>query len=1616
MIRVPAILFLTFVLSWEVTAQYANDWIVPGQQYVRIPVAKDALYKLPFSEISRAGLSVTAPERLQLFHRGIEQPIAVGADYVEFYGIRNDGFTDRELYANESFQPHGLYNLFSDTTSYFLTQGGSPGKRIEVYEESSTGLTPQTYVLREETLLLTQSYSTGKDYGEIIKTVFDEGEGWMGPVISQGQAITYDTLKEIINTVQSGGKPVLEMVITGRGPMQHGVEVYGGVSGRLITSFTIDGFASRTILQEIEWTDISPDGACKVGVKVNVVNTSSAHVSVNYLQLRFAHQPDLAGEDNFFFTLPPDSGNTLIELANVPAGARLFDITDRSLLKEISHSSGSAVVRPSSTERLLFITAAPIVPEAKLVSFRQINPLDFNYIIISHPRLRSSASGYSDPVQAYADYRASQPGGAYAPLVINIDELYEQFNYGEQSPLAIFHFMEYLASKRLPEYLFIIGKGLDVDYDYFRKPGPAIIYKSLVPTAGMPASDMAFTAGLDGVDYVPAVPTGRITAMEPGEVAAYLDKVKETEARPFDDLRRKNVLHLSGGIYQGETQDFRRYLEALAVKARTFYLGGKVDAIAKQSTDIKLINISREINAGLGLVTFFGHSSAATLDFDVGYVSDNVMGYDNKGRYPVLLMNGCQAGAFFRYAELFGEDWINTANKGAVGFIAHSSLGFVSLLRKYSGLFYDIGFGDSIFIRKGLGDIQKEVARRFLETSLYGPGDITQVQQMVLLGDPAVALFGAPDPDYSINDNQVSVSTLDEHPLTVASDSFAINFIVKNFGQAIDQPLKVQVLRVLPDRSTVTYDSSYAPILYADTLQFIVRGKADNGAGLNTFEIRVDAGNETEEIRENNNTAYIDFFLPENGTLNLYPTRFSIVSEQEVSLSFQHTDLHSGERQFLVEIDTAYDFSSAYKMSFTVSGTVLALKRVILLDHDTAAYYWRTRIADPLENESREWTASSFTFIKEGSSGFAQVQFPQFLENQKTGLVSDLIRREFHFEETVTGVNITTFGSAAGMPPGAVSVLIDSAEYNLVSQGFGCRENTINLIAFDKRSTVPYPGIFFQWFNRGGRACGREPWAINSFAYNEMLTGNNDDIIQYVDNIPTGDSVILFNIGNAFYELWPEEAKIKLGELGISVAQISELLPGEPVVIFGRKGIAPGEAVIIRAGGDAPASQTLEVEATVTGRFTSGEMKSVALGPAFRWDHIYFDILGEASDGASVSVIGLDVDGGEDLLLDSVATGTDLSAIDAETYPRIRLRYATSDETNLTPAELKNWIVTYEAVPEGLVFYSGGRETTILQEGVEWTGTYGFTNVSQAAFKQPLEVRYTVYNQPSFSSSQQSVIIDPPAPGDTTLFTITVDTFQKAGLNDVEVFVNPEVAPEQYYNNNVFLLRDLIDVKRESFNPLIDVTFDGRYIHNGEYVSEHPDIEIRLWDENSILLKEDTAGVQIFISYPCAEASCSFRRVNFSDDDVRWYPASATSDFRVLLSPQDLPDGQYTLRISASDKSGNSSGDRPFEISFVVQDEVSVSLSEPFPNPAGEELNLDLVISGQASPERVDITLTNLNGQIVGSNRIDVSQLHIGSNRISLATNTMPGIYIYRIIVRHQGVIYERKGKVFLVN
>jgi len=192
-------------------------------------------------------------------------------------------------------------------------------------------------------------------------------------------------------------------------------------------------------------------------------------------------------------------------------------------------------------------------------------------------------------------------------------------------------------------------------------------------------------------------------------------------------------------------------------------------------------------------------------------------------------------------------------------------------------------------------------------------------------------------------------------------------------------------------------------------------------------------------------------------------------------------------------------------------------------------------------------------------------------------------------------------------------------------------------------------------------------------------------------------------------------------------------------------------------------------------------------------------------------------------------------------------------------------------------------------------------------------------------------------------------------------------------------------------------------------------------DENLFLLKSDTLGITLLLSYPCDNSPCAFTRISLSSSDVRWFAATESSDYRIEFTPQ-LPDGAYTLSAQVADASGNLSGSVPYEISFNIKSEPTLEFSSVYPNPSNDAFFFSFVLTGNQLPEDFNLDIFTLQGQRLRTFTIeDVQQFTIGTNELmwdgrDAQGGFLPrGFYVYRLQLKAGDIKKSQQGKLVLM-
>lgn len=253
--------------------------------------------------------------------------------------------------------------------------------------------------------------------------------------------------------------------------------------------------------------------------------------------------------------------------------------------------------------------------------------------------------------------------------------------------------------------------------------------------------------------------------------------------------------------------------------------------------------------------------------------------------------------------------------------------------------------------------------------------------------------------------------------------------------------------------------------------------------------------------------------------------------------------------------------------------------------------------------------------------------------------------------------------------------------------------------------------------------------------------------------------------------------------------------------------------------------------------------------------------------------------------------------------------------------------------------------------------------------------------------------------------------FNFFGLNYITVEVNPnEDQPEQFHFNN--FAEFTLYVERDRINPLFDVTFDGRHITDGEYVSANPEILFRLKDENKYLALNDSSEFLIYMYYPNDPTNPV--QLARNQTDVTYIPATSTNngknnEARLIYKPT-LTDGIYEVRAQGIDRSKNDAGKYDYRIKFKVDSKPSITNILNYPNPFSTSTQFVFTLTGATIPEQLIIQIFSASGKVVKEiTREQLGNLHIGTNLTdykwdgtdNFGDRLANGVYFYRVMTRN---------------
>ncbi len=272
--------------------------------------------------------------------------------------------------------------------------------------------------------------------------------------------------------------------------------------------------------------------------------------------------------------------------------------------------------------------------------------------------------------------------------------------------------------------------------------------------------------------------------------------------------------------------------------------------------------------------------------------------------------------------------------------------------------------------------------------------------------------------------------------------------------------------------------------------------------------------------------------------------------------------------------------------------------------------------------------------------------------------------------------------------------------------------------------------------------------------------------------------------------------------------------------------------------------------------------------------------------------------------------------------------------------------------------------------------------------------------------------------GSNSEYPFIFETKKLNGNYDFICEMNPaEDQPEGFHGNNIYTRK--LFVQGDNQNPLVDATFDGERIFNGDIISSKPLIKITIRDENKLFPLDDPALFNLSLVNAFGQDTL----IPLTSSEIKFYPADPaqlskkneavieyTPDFANYPSSYN-GDGEYSIRITATDIAGNQSGKYDFEKRFRIINKKSVSNVFNYPNPFSNATRFVFTLTGFELPTYYKLQIMSVSGKIVKEiTQNELGTLKIGKHMTDYVWNGTDeygdklanGVYLYRMIIKDQ--------------
>jgi hypothetical protein len=322
-------IFLILAKQVAISQSFYNEWIDYNKTYYKFKVGATGLYRINHNDLNAIGLANEAAQNFQLWRNGKQVPLytsaasgSLGANgYLEFWGEKNDGINDRDLYRIPSNQLSDKESLLTDTAAFFLTVN-SAGNNLR-FLSAANNVTGNALPAEPWFMYSTRNnfkdrinrgiaLVAGSEY--VYSSSYDVGEMWSSFDIYPASplSISFNNLHVAAN----GPAGALNIAIAGNAPNQR--EYTAELNNTPAVTGKINSFEARIDNNSSIPLSVLSSNNAAVRITNKSGNVNDRIVS-GFVELIYPRQFDFDNQSTFAFSLAASASAKYLEITNFNA-------------------------------------------------------------------------------------------------------------------------------------------------------------------------------------------------------------------------------------------------------------------------------------------------------------------------------------------------------------------------------------------------------------------------------------------------------------------------------------------------------------------------------------------------------------------------------------------------------------------------------------------------------------------------------------------------------------------------------------------------------------------------------------------------------------------------------------------------------------------------------------------------------------------------------------------------------------------------------------------------------------------------------------------------------------------------------------------------------------------------------------------------------------------------------------------------------------------------------------------------------------------------------------------------------------------------------------------------